>query len=129
MQPSSLNNTIGCPNFKGALHRGTMRLRGHNLQGGTYDIAFTVADFRKSGGRLVIGRKNDLRQLCLPHDSISRQDATLSLQGGRIYLEDWNSVNGTKVNGRKLIVGDSPVTQQAGDRFTLGEVVLIFEAT
>jgi hypothetical protein len=106
---------------------GTMRLRGRDLQGLSYDIAFTDADFRSCGGRLVIGRNHDLSQLHLSHDSVSRQHATLSWHGGAVHVEDRNSGNGTKVNGRELTVGSPPTPLQPGDRLTLGEVDLMFE--
>jgi len=106
---------------------GTMRLRGRDIQGLSYDIAFNDADFRRCGGRLVIGRNNDLSQLLLSHDSVSRQHATLSLSGGAVHVEDRNSGNGTKVNGRELTVGSPPCPLQPGDRLSLGEVDLMFE--
>lgn len=106
-----------------------MRLRGRDLQGRSYDLAFSESDFHQAGGRLVIGRNNDLSQLLLSHDSVSRQHATLSSRGGTIYVEDRNSGNGTKVNGRELTVGAPPVPLQPGDKLTLGEVDLIFEVT
>ena len=106
---------------------GTMRLRGRDMQGLSYDIAFNDADFRRCGGRLVIGRNNDLSQLHLSHDSVSRQHATLSWQGGIVHVEDRNSGNGTKVNGRELTVGSPPCPLRPGDRLSLGEVDLMFE--
>jgi len=108
-------------------NNGTMRLRGRDMQGLSYDIAFNDADFRRCGGRLVIGRNNDLSQLHLSHDSVSRQHATLSWQGGIVHVEDRNSGNGTKVNGRELTVGSPPCPLQPGDRLSLGEVDLMFE--
>jgi len=107
--------------------RNSMRLRGRDMQGLSYDLAFTDADFRRCGGRLVIGRNNDLSQLLLTHDSVSRQHPTLTLQGGTIQVEDRNSGNGTKVNGRDLMVGTPPVPLRNGDKLTLGEVDLMFE--
>lgn len=109
------------------LHCGTMRLRGRDLHGLSYDLSFTEADFRRAGGRLVIGRNRDLSQLPLAHDSVSRQHTSLTLQGTVVLVEDRNSGNGTKVNGRELAVGAAPVALQPGDRLTLGEVDLVFE--
>jgi hypothetical protein len=106
-----------------------MRLRGRDLQGRSYDFAFSDSDFNLSGGKLVIGRNRDLSQLHLAHDSVSRQHATLSFRGGAIHVEDRNSGNGTKVNGREILIGSPPVALQPGDKLTLGEVDLIFEVT
>jgi hypothetical protein len=107
--------------------RGTMRLRGRDLQGRSYDLAFGPADFQRHGNRLVIGRNNDLSQLVLSQDSVSRQHATLTLVGTSVQVEDRNSGNGTKVNGRDHKVGQPAVTLNPGDKLTLGEVDLIFE--
>jgi hypothetical protein len=106
-----------------------LRLRGRDLQGRSYDLAFSDSDFRLSGGKLVIGRNHDLSQLHLSHDSVSRQHATLSFHGGAIHVEDRNSGNGTKVNGREILIGSPPVALQPGDKLTLGEVDLMFEVT
>ena len=107
--------------------RNSMRLRGRDMQGLSYDLAFTDADFRRCGGRLVIGRNNDLSQLLLSHDSVSRQHTTLILQGNTVQVEDRNSGNGTKVNGCDLIVGTPAIPLRNGDKLTLGEVDLMFE--
>jgi len=108
----------------------TMRLRGRDIRGQSYDLPFTPSDFQRHGNRLVIGRKADLSQLVLPQDSISRQHATITLVGGStIQIEDRNSGNGTRVNGRELAVGQPPATLSPGDKITLGEIDLIFEIT
>ena len=107
--------------------RGSIRLYGNDLQGLHHEIVFAISDLRANGGRLVIGRKNDLRQLCLPHDSVSRKHAILLLQGGVIFVEDLNSVNGTAVNGVKLTVGAPAVPLHLGDKLTIGEVELLFK--
>jgi S1-C subfamily serine protease len=107
--------------------QGSMRLRGRDLQGLSFDVAFSAAEFRRHGGRLVIGRNNDLSQLVVPHDSVSRQHATLITHGSSIQVEDRNSGNGTKVNGREIPVGSPPIPLNQGDKLTLGEVDLIFE--
>lgn len=105
----------------------SMRLRGRDLQGLSFDIPFRGSDFLRHGGRLVIGRSNDLSQLVIAHDSVSRQHATLILNGSSVQLEDRNSGNGTKVNGRDIAVGAPPVMLNPSDKLTLGEVDLIFE--
>jgi hypothetical protein len=110
-----------------AATRSNMRLRGRDLHGLSYDLAFSPSDFQRHGGRLVIGRNNDLSQLVLSQDSVSRQHATLSLNGTSVQVEDRNSGNGTKVNGRELAVGQPAVPLSPGDKLTLGEVDLIFE--
>jgi hypothetical protein len=106
-----------------------LMLRGRDLQGRSFEMNFRESDFKKSGCKLVIGRNSDLSQLHLPHDSVSRQHATLSYQGGNFFVEDRNSGNGTRVNGRVLPMGSVPMPLHYGDKLTLGEVDLIFEVT
>lgn len=58
--------------------------------------------------------------------SISRQHARLSLEGGIYYLcEEPGALNGTFINGRKLITG-KPTRLKDGDLVTLGMVKLVF---
>lgn len=104
-----------------------MRMRGRDMQGHAHDLTFNDADFHRSGGRLVIGRNDDLSQLVVSHDSVSRQHATLTLLGGAVLVEDRNSGNGCKINGRALSSGSAAVPLRPGDTLTLGEVELIFE--
>ena len=106
-----------------------MRLRGRDLQGCSYDVTFTLADFQIAGGILVIGRNAQLSQLLLSHDSVSRQHAAFTLTNGVVQVEDRNSGNGTSINGRQLRPGSPSFPIQPGDKLTLGEVDLIFEMT
>ena len=48
-------------------------------------------------------------------------------QGGVIFVEDLNSVNGTAVNGVKLTFGAPAVPLHPGDKLTIGEVELLFK--
>ncbi len=58
--------------------------------------------------------------------SISRQHARLSLEGGIYYLcEEPGALNGTFINGRKLITG-KPTRVKDGDAVILGMVKLVF---
>lgn len=106
---------------------GGMRLRGRDLQGRSYDLPFSESDFKMGGGKLVVGRNQDISQLHLPHDSVSRQHTTLLFQEGVVHVEDRNSGNGTKVNGQHLTVGLPAIPLKPGDKLSLGEVDLIFE--
>ena len=115
------------PTIPTAGNGSAMHLRGRDQQGHSYDLTFGKLDFSRNGGRLVIGRNNDLCQLTLSQDSVSRQHATLTLVGSAVQVEDRNSGNGTLVNGRELKVGQPSVTLHPGDKLTVGEVVLIFE--
>jgi hypothetical protein len=106
---------------------GRMILRGRDLEGHSFNLEFNAESLRQHGGRLILGRKRDLCQLHLPHDSVSRQHAALVLNNGVLYLEDRNSGNGTILNGRALTIGSPPVPLASGDRIKLGEVELMFD--
>jgi CRP-like cAMP-binding protein len=61
--------------------------------------------------------------------SISRQHARLSLEGGIYYLcEEPGALNGTFINGRKLITG-KPARIKDGDSVSFGMVKLVFRET
>lgn len=104
-----------------------MVLRGKDQEGRSFYVEFNSEMFRKSGPRLYLGRNQDLCQLVVPQDSVSRQHAALVLRDDRVWVEDRNSGNGTMVNGRAISLGDPPIALNAGDRLTLGEVELIFD--
>jgi class 3 adenylate cyclase len=60
-------------------------------------------------------------QLALPgDDAISRRHARLFPRGGRFYVEDLDSTNGTLLNGEILVSG-TPVALNPGDVIELGE--------
>ncbi|OQX65381.1 MAG: hypothetical protein B6I38_04445 [Anaerolineaceae bacterium 4572_5.1] len=57
---------------------------------------------------------------------ISRHHARMTLQGGKIVLEDMGSTNGTSVDGKRI---SGPHVLKAGEMVSFGEeIVLIFEA-
>jgi hypothetical protein len=104
-----------------------MILRGRDLEGHSYNLEFDAQSLHQNGGRLILGRKRDLCQLYLPHDSVSRQHASLVSRDGALCLEDRNSGNGTIINGKPLTIGSPPVPLKSGDRIKLGEVELMFD--
>ena len=69
------------------------------------------------GPRFTVGRgaDNDLR---ISDRSLSRRHAAIEFLGGRPYLSDCGSSNGTSVNGQPLA---APVELYDGDRITLGD--------
>jgi len=79
---------------------------------------------RENGGRLILGR-NPAAHLCVKNTSISGQHLSLIFRNGQFEVEDLNSSNGTRVNGRR-IVPFRPVTIADGDRIEAGEVLLHF---
>jgi S1-C subfamily serine protease len=102
--------------------------RGRSPDGHSCQLRIDSRMLRASGGRVVVGRNPDICQLHLPHDSVSRQHATFVLLDGVLHVEDRNSGNGTRVNGREVPVGSAPVPVHPGDRLALGEVELVLDA-
>jgi sigma-B regulation protein RsbU (phosphoserine phosphatase) len=68
----------------------------------TGEIAGRKLQFSLQKERLTVGRgsKNDID---LDHSSVSRKHAEITVAGDRITIQDLNSANGTKVNGKELI--------------------------
>lgn len=77
-------------------------------------IALNAARFR-------IGRRPGLN-LSLPSMQVSMTHAEFVQLGGRIFIRDLNSTNGTYVNGSRI--GNRDVPLRDGDRIRLGTVEL-----
>ena len=73
--------------------------------------------------RVVIGRADDA-DLRLHESAISRHHAVVFREGGRTWVSDAGSVNGTSVNGSA--VAAKPVAINAGDELTLGPATFFF---
>jgi len=73
-----------------------------------------------SHGSLSLGRSQDC-DITIQNKGISRKHARLSIQQGKITLEDLGSSAGTFHNGDYLVPG-TPVSVIEGDRFSLGRV-------
>lgn len=92
--------------------------------------------FPFSSGQAIIGRYDpvtgsrpeiDLTQVDI-NRSVSRRHARVYLQDGSCYLtEEVGALNGTLVNGRRLVPG-KPHALASGDRIALGMVALVFKA-
>ncbi|CCO07181.1 FhaA domain-containing protein [Desulforamulus hydrothermalis] len=78
---------------------------------------FPLTDYRTSIGR------RDTCDIVLADSSVSRRHAQIEKTGGRFWLTDLNSTNGTYVNG--LPVDKTELT--TGDVITVGNTVLIFK--
>ncbi len=74
---------------------------------------------RVSGSLAVIGRGSGC-EIVLTDDQVSRRHAELAEIGGRWFVSDLGSANGTFVNDRQLTAHDR-VPLDAGDRLRLGE--------
>ena len=80
-----------------------------------------VARFTISEGQcLVIGRGKDA-DVVINNTAVSRRHSSLGLKDGQYYLADLQSMNGTRVNGRKV---RSAVPIERSDELNVGKFVL-----
>lgn len=80
---------------------------------------------RENGGRIILGRSSAKAQLCIKNTSISGEHFSLQFHNGQFAIEDLDSSNGTRVNGRRL-TPFQPANLADGDRIEAGEVLLHF---
>jgi pSer/pThr/pTyr-binding forkhead associated (FHA) protein len=72
-----------------------------------------------------VGRNRNLvgrlatADVSLPHDDVSRRHAMLWREGGRIFIRDLASSNGTTVDGMR-VVGEDPVEVGVGSSVGFG---------
>jgi pSer/pThr/pTyr-binding forkhead associated (FHA) protein len=84
--------------------------------GATYPLEVTQTTLGRDGSNTI--SINDAE--------VSRHHARMTLQGGKIVLEDLGSTNGTSVNGNRI---SGPHVLKAGEMISLGEdIVFVFEA-
>ena len=85
---------------------------------------------------IVIGREDpvsgvfpeiDLDQHGGQEKGVGRKHAQLFLQGGQLFIEDLDSVNGTVVNKQKL-APRQPHPVKDGDEIRLGMLVLVYHS-
>ena len=75
------------------------------------------------GSKLILGRKPGVVHLLLNNTSISGQQASLFVSASGLSVEDRNSSNGTRVNGKRL-PPFTPHLLKSGDTLEVGEVRL-----
>ncbi len=77
---------------------------------------------------LIIGRSTKLNELVIDDKTISRCHARISYRQNQLYIEDMNSLNGTKLNDVTLTAFE-PIKLNSGNILTLGKVKLLYEKT
>lgn len=69
----------------------------------------------------IIGKSQTMADFCIAdNQTISRKHAMLFEDNGGWYVDDLNSLNGTSVNGRKIVPGQ-PVQLKSGDEISLSD--------
>ena len=77
--------------------------------------------------QFIIGKSQTLADFALvDNQTVSRKHAMLYEDNGSWYVDDLNSLNGTRVNGEKVIPGQ-PVKLKSGDEITLSDEAFLVQ--
>ena len=106
-----------------AVPQAVLRFEGTDSVGQKFGFDVALAKLITLPQGMMIGRAGDQCELVLPHATVSRRHARLSLSGEALTIEDLSSTNGTTVNGATLHSG-APAALQAGYRLRIGDVEL-----
>jgi predicted component of type VI protein secretion system len=82
-----------------------------------------VATVELTGDLVTIGRTED-KNLCIEDDSISENHGVLVRAGDEYQIHDFNSSNGTWVNGERILA----VKLKHGDRIRIGSVDVLYDS-
>lgn len=102
----------------------TLRFEGPDSAGRRHLFEVTFDKLVSHSKGMFIGRAADQCDLVVPHPTVSRRHAKLSVSGEALQIEDLGSTNGTAVNGTALKAG-APIALQVGSKLRLGDVELI----
>ncbi len=97
-------------------------LSGFDSNGMAIRLNISEVDLHADSEGLVVGRSARKATLILKDDSVSRAHARIALND-RLTVEDLNSSNGTRVNGRMLAAGEKARIEQ-GVAIEIGAVRL-----
>jgi adenylate cyclase len=106
----------------------TLRFEGPDSAGRKHAFEVSMEKLVGQSQGMCIGRAADQCELVVPHPTVSRRHARLSLAGEALQVEDLGSTNGTAVNGTVLKSG-APTALQAGSKLRLGDVELVVHHT
>jgi hypothetical protein len=106
----------------------TLRFEGPDSAGRKHVFEVPLEKLVGQPQGMFIGRAADQCELVVPHPTVSRRHAKLSVAGEALQIEDLGSTNGTSVNGAVLKAG-TPTALQAGSKLRLGDVELIVHHT
>jgi len=85
-------------------------------------LPFKVKEYYSLGDEVTLGRANN-NQIIIKDPYISKKHLRIVKDEGKYYLEDFNSANGTFLNGEKVM---DVVCLKNGDRITVGQVEFLF---
>ncbi|MEP3245161.1 MAG: trypsin-like peptidase domain-containing protein [Sneathiella sp.] len=101
----------------------SLQLHGRHLKSGE-TFLITMAESDLKNGMQIIGREPANSLFVIPNSSVSREHAGIQLKSGRFFIEDRNSTNGTKLNGR-LLKPHEPALLNNNDLVHLGSEIEI----
>lgn len=84
-----------------------------------------MREFPLNPGANTVGREN--ADVLLAHNTVSRMHATVTVEGGRAYVEDAGSTNGSYVSGKR-IAPDEKADLTDGCDVTFGSYALKYQA-
>ena len=88
---------------------------GFDASGNLVRVTFKDSDSKLSSKGLIVGRSSDTSDLYISDASVSRQHARFYKVGDKLFLEDLNSTNGTKLNGKNLSKGSKGEIKESGE--------------
>lgn len=101
----------------------SVALTGFDARGMKVAIALSRGDLDRRGGGFTVGRHPLLVDRTLDDGRLSRRHARFARLDGTVCVEDLNSSNGTRVNGRPC-APFKPVPIRPGDTVHVGDVEL-----
>jgi pSer/pThr/pTyr-binding forkhead associated (FHA) protein len=81
----------------------------------------TGREFALNAGVNLVGR--DSADVLIPDSTVSRRHAQLTLEEGKLFVEDLGSTNGTKLAGQQVRPGDR-ATAYDGDTLKFGNIIV-----
>jgi hypothetical protein len=97
-------------------------LSGPDPEGHPVRLEIGIRELQTPGG-VVIGRSAEFARCIINRNTVSGAHARIKTDGGRILIEDMNSTNGTRINGRKLSP-HHPSEIRLGDQVSFGMLKL-----
>ena len=88
---------------------------GFDASGNLVRVTFKDSDSKLTSKGLIVGRSSDTSDLYISDASVSRQHARFYKVGDKLFLEDLNSTNGTKLNGKNLSKGSKGEIKESGE--------------
>ena len=77
--------------------------------------------------QFIIGKSQTMADFALvDNQTISRKHAMLYEDNGSWYVDDLNSLNGTRVNGTRIVPGQ-PVKLKSGDEVTMSDEAFLVQ--